>query len=60
MNYVFGPEREHWWNEAELVFDYDLSGIHQSVLDRKDEKSDEKILADSAYDFVVFIGAYPW
>jgi hypothetical protein len=50
----------NWWDELELVYDYDIETLQKAVLIWKDERSDKKILSDESYDFVVFIGAYPW
>jgi hypothetical protein len=55
---MIDPNGNNWWDEAELVFDYDLSGIQQSVLDMKDKKSNELLLSAESYDFVQFLGQF--
>jgi hypothetical protein len=58
MKYYKGLEREHWWDQGELVYDYDLSGLHKRVLDLKNERSGKLLLAQESYDFVMFMGQY--
>jgi hypothetical protein len=47
-----------WWDELELVYDYDIEGLQQAVLDMKDKKSNGLILSAESYDFVLFLGQY--
>jgi hypothetical protein len=58
INYYKGLERDHWWDELELVYDYDIEGLQQAVLDMKDKKSNRLILSAESYDFVLFLGQY--
>jgi hypothetical protein len=45
-----------WWDELEMVYDYDVETLQQSVLIMKSGKG--LILSQESYDFVIFIGQY--
>jgi hypothetical protein len=45
-----------WWDELEMVYDYDVETLQQAVLDMKSGKG--LILSQESYDFVIFIGQY--
>jgi hypothetical protein len=47
-----------WWDELELVYDYDVETLHRSVLIMKNENSNKLLLSREAYDFVLFLGQY--
>jgi hypothetical protein len=48
----------NWWDELEMVYDYDLETLQQAVLDMKNKKSNGLILSAESYDFVLFLGQY--
>jgi hypothetical protein len=46
----------NWWDELEMVYDYDVETLQQAVLNMKSGKG--LILSQESYDFVIFIGQY--
>ena len=48
----------NWWDELELVYDYDVETLHKSVLIMKDKNNTKLLLSNESYDFVLFLGQY--